>query len=351
MSCGTEKYVQFVYADLRAFGEQKSASKLQFEAFEAVGGLKREQSIVWHDVTCSWTTSGNEAVWGNLELLNIAPPKSALREKWIAMLQEKYHDIDTLNNAWNTHFESWQAVETMPQPKSATDALNMDYLRLEQAFAEQYFSFMATTIKQYDPNHLYLGCRFTRRLKPDHILATAGKYCDVITVNVYSLVPMKEQMEQWHRKTGRPLLIGEHHLPLCLGVLGDVITLVDAPFIHGHLTVKGYRESLQKINSLLDRLQVESVLMVHFPPSEPGPVKVLINQAHHYLDKIENAILQILKHRGRVNLQALWPSVCDTLEKTREFRALSTVYAHIEDLRLKNVIIEHTDATFSLKEE
>ena len=62
MSCGTEKYVQFVYADLRAFGEQKSASELQFEAFEAGGGgLKREQSIVWHEVTCSWTTSGNDA--------------------------------------------------------------------------------------------------------------------------------------------------------------------------------------------------------------------------------------------------------------------------------------------------
>ena len=92
MSCGTEKYVQFVYADLRAFGEQKSASELQFEAFEAGGGgLKREKSIVWHEVTCSWTTSGNDAGWGNLELLNIAPPKSALREKWMAMLQGCNH--------------------------------------------------------------------------------------------------------------------------------------------------------------------------------------------------------------------------------------------------------------------
>ena len=100
----TEKYVQFVYADLRAFGEQKSASELQFEAFEAGGGgLKREQSIVWHDVTCSWTTSGNDAGWGNLELLNIAPSKSALREKWVAMLQEKYYDIDTLNKQCLEH--------------------------------------------------------------------------------------------------------------------------------------------------------------------------------------------------------------------------------------------------------
>jgi len=37
---------------------------------------------------------------------------------------------------------------------------------------------------------------------------------DVVTVNVYSLVPIKEQMTAWHEKTGRPILIGEHHLPL-----------------------------------------------------------------------------------------------------------------------------------------
>ena len=157
----------------------------------------------------------NEAGWGNMKLLEIAPRKSALREKWMAMMQKKYKHISALNEAWDTGFGSWQEVAAMSQPQGGgNDIFHTDYLGLEKAFAEQYFSFISNTLKKYDPNHLYLGCRFTRRLKPDHILATAGRYCDVITVNVYSLVPERDQMTQWHLKTGRPLLIGEHHLPL-----------------------------------------------------------------------------------------------------------------------------------------
>ena len=157
----------------------------------------------------------NEAGWGNLELLNIAPPNSALREKWISILNGKYQNINALNDAWDTDFPSWEAVKAMVQPvPGENDIFDADYLKLEKAFADQYFNVISSTLKKYDPNHLYLGCRFTRKLKPDHILEAAGRYCDVVTVNVYSLVPIREQMGQWHRKTGRPILIGEHHLPL-----------------------------------------------------------------------------------------------------------------------------------------
>lgn len=132
-------------------------------------------------------------------------------------------------------------------------------------------------------------------------------------------------------------------------ILGDVITLMDAPFIHGHLTVEGYRNSLEKIGSLLDKYPIELVLMAHFPSFSPQQVRDLINQAHQYLDKIEETLIQIIKHEQAVDLKTLWQSCCDRLGKIHEFRSLSTVHAHVEDLIEKNIVIENIDGTYSLK--
>ena len=54
--------------------------------------------------------------------------------------------------------------------------------------AEKYFSTIAAAIRKYDPNHLILGCRFMGG--PDggaipDVWAICGKYCDVVSVNVY----------------------------------------------------------------------------------------------------------------------------------------------------------------------
>jgi agarase len=61
---------------------------------------------------------------------------------------------------------------------------------------------------------MYLGARFTKFPLPEHILEQAGDYCDVVTVNVYDLIPDRERMQTWYDRVGRPILIGEHHLPL-----------------------------------------------------------------------------------------------------------------------------------------
>jgi len=157
----------------------------------------------------------NEAGWGNPRLLNRLPENSPGREAWIAILRDKYRSLEKLNGRWNTGYSSWEEIMNMTQEEIGSDpSREEDYQIFEASFAEAYFSHISETLGKYDPNHLYLGCRFTRRLKPEHILQVAGQFCDVITVNVYALVPLQEQMGDWHRYTGRPILIGEHHLPL-----------------------------------------------------------------------------------------------------------------------------------------
>ena len=81
-------------------------------------------------------------------------------------------------------------------------------------YAKTYFEKVSRILRKHAPNHLYLGCRFVRNPPAKSIVRAAGRFCDVVTVNCYALAPPPEQFREWHETTGRPILIGEHHLPL-----------------------------------------------------------------------------------------------------------------------------------------
>ncbi len=155
----------------------------------------------------------NEAGWGEPDLLTSMPPDSWSRLKWLEFIQQKYPTLSELNTKWRAAFKDWRDVQELMTRLDNQDFLQ-DYTGFETRFAEEYFKQISSHLKKYDPGHLYLGCRFTRRIKPEHICRTAGKYCDVITVNVYARTPSEEIMGEWYRRTGKPILIGEHHINL-----------------------------------------------------------------------------------------------------------------------------------------
>jgi|GEM_PF-567665 len=157
----------------------------------------------------------NEQQWEAPYLLEHARPGTPLRAAWLGILQQRFPSVEAVNAALKTRFPDWNAVRDLkPADLPATQPLEAAFAQLETAFAEQYFRTVAGSLRRYDPNHLYLGCRFTKRIKPRGIVETAGKYCDVITVNVYDWVPNAENMRKWYAYGRRPILIGEHHLPL-----------------------------------------------------------------------------------------------------------------------------------------
>ncbi len=82
-----------------------------------------------------------------------------------------------------------------------------------EAYAERYFETVAAALRRQDPNHLYLGCRFVRVL-PDDAVVRAARRADIVSVNCYALYPDRGRFDRWHGLTGRPILIGEHHLSL-----------------------------------------------------------------------------------------------------------------------------------------
>ena len=157
----------------------------------------------------------NEMHWNDPLLLENAEENRALRAYWVKQLKGKYENLEELNKSWGTKINSWEEAEKIHQDFPTTEGFQSDLLRLEKDFAERYFQLIAQTLAKYDPNHLFLGCRFTRKLKPGHVIESAGKWADLISINVYSYAPEKEEMESWHKLSGgRPILIGEHHVPL-----------------------------------------------------------------------------------------------------------------------------------------
>lgn len=134
---------------------------------------------------------------------------SAAKQSFIADLKAKYKEIADLNRAWNTQFSSWEALDApyrVTEPFS--DAMKEDMAAFVKSYALQYFKVVHDTLKQLDPNHLYLGCRFAWYV-PSEVEA-AARYCDVISFNIYA---PKVDAHHWAflQKIDKPCVIGEFH--------------------------------------------------------------------------------------------------------------------------------------------
>lgn len=133
------------------------------------------------------------------------------------------------------------AVAALPATHSARRAL-ADFVRARQttvadapeavrrAFVaevcERFFRVATEALRREDPNHLILGVRFAGLGGPREAWAAAGRYCDVVSFNVYPWVDLdanwvKSGPDYWggsdlrtlvaarHADCGRPMLVTE----------------------------------------------------------------------------------------------------------------------------------------------
>ena len=159
----------------------------------------------------------NELTWGDEAALASAtlasPAGQPAKKALVDGLKAKYPDIGKLNAAWGTTHASWNALldsRSVPSGKTARE----DLAQFNRRLAETYFRICREVLKEAAPNNLYLGCRFDFHFYPeeqpgnDWLVRTAGKYCDVISFNLYRfsarhLVPPKG--------VDKPVMIGEFH--------------------------------------------------------------------------------------------------------------------------------------------
>jgi len=92
-----------------------------------------------------------------------------------------------------------------------TDQMRNEFLGF---IVDRYLSIVSKAIKKYDPNHMYIGCRFNGYEKTvKEVITAAGKYLDLVSVNYYDhWTPDAGDMKNWTAWSGKPFIITEWYV-------------------------------------------------------------------------------------------------------------------------------------------
>ncbi|MEE9461435.1 MAG: beta-galactosidase [Bacteroidales bacterium] len=148
-------------------------------------------------------------------------------KEFIQFLENKYKDINDLNEAWTSTFGSYlydsfnDILNDKPEPLEWDDPLFIDFTAFERIMMEEYITYTYDLVRELDPHHLLISNRLN--LGPMmclHRTIDLWSRYDVICVNVYPqnlfIGYSKGELEilDWiHEKTGKPLIIGEWSVP------------------------------------------------------------------------------------------------------------------------------------------
>lgn len=183
--------------------------------------MARVVSRIKDDPWCIGTFVDNELPWaglgpdiGRYDIAFAAlasKPGQPAKAAFVAQLKTKYGDIGKLNDAWGANVGGWNTLADAPfaASRSPNVAQRLDMLAFITAYATKYFTIVKTAVKKYDPNHLYLGCRFSWRTP--EIIKAAAAVCDVVSFNIYepTVDPQKYAIAQ---TLDKPCLVSEFHI-------------------------------------------------------------------------------------------------------------------------------------------
>ena len=97
----------------------------------------------------------------------------------------------------------------------AAEITDADRKAFQTFYFDTYMRKVTEALRKYDPNHLYLGCRFNQHhqeMASPEIFAVAGRYMDVISINHYRLwEPDAAWMANWEKWSGKPFIITEFY--------------------------------------------------------------------------------------------------------------------------------------------
>mgnify|MGYP004647176791 FL=1 len=162
-----------------------------------------------HDKWCIGFFIDNEINWGgrtDLAKWTIqSPPSQPAKLAFAEWLKGKYGSIPALNARWGSDYSDWLDFRTsisLPPPQAKDDLYQFSNLVIDR-----YFRVTRETVKAFDPDLLYLGCRFAGWAR-DEVVASCAKYCDVVSYNIY-----REKIDDWRlpARLDAPVLIGEFH--------------------------------------------------------------------------------------------------------------------------------------------
>lgn len=111
--------------------------------------------------------------------------------------------------------------------------------------------------------------------------------------------------------------------------MGDVLLAIAAPFFHGFQTARGFRNTLNRIENMIDSGKIKRILAAHHPPLEDDAAVKSINDARHFLNEVETATIDAA---DGVEFHELWKSVCNKLKRELEFRGYAMLEVQVQEL-------------------
>ena len=170
---------------------------------------ERVASATSNDPWCIGYFVDNELSWGGERSLAtatvVSPAEQPAKLAFLAVLKEKYSEVEKLNEVWGTQFTDWDGfLNTQNKPNEHKARGDLDLFH--KFVCEQYFKVISETLRRIAPNKLYLGCRFAGT--NESAVRAAAKYCDVISFNIY-----KKTLATFRLPEGvdKPVVIGEFH--------------------------------------------------------------------------------------------------------------------------------------------
>jgi hypothetical protein len=138
------------------------------------------------------------------------PGKHACKQRLVESLRGKYTTVDAFNTAWQAKAKSFEELRDrgLAVTTAAAKADVKDFVGL---FLETYFAQIEKLVRQYDPNHLLLGCRLQPITINDEALCRImGRHVDVVSYNYYTYGVDTQALKQIHAWTGgRPMMLSE----------------------------------------------------------------------------------------------------------------------------------------------
>ena len=171
--------------------------------------LAGEKGRSANDPWCIGHFIDNELSWGSNVSLAVAtlqcPKDQVAKQEFVQDLQEKYGEIEDLNDVWGTKHDSWQALlesQAAPDKKKAAEDLKAFYKKT----VNTYYRICREEHDRAAPKNLYLGSRIHHA--NDTVIRAAARYCEVVGFNRYSYTARDLSMPEGIDK---PAIIGEFH--------------------------------------------------------------------------------------------------------------------------------------------
>lgn len=106
--------------------------------------------------------------------------------------------------------DAFLAERGVARPEDADESVTREFVRL---CARKYFEATTAAIREADPNHLVLGCRFAGLPSADPVVwEECGRFCDAVSVNIYPMADLdRGVVVDWPGPNARLMsdLIGE----------------------------------------------------------------------------------------------------------------------------------------------